>query len=274
MYVFKEKPLVVYLAYEPYGIEYLERFIDNYKKFNSGYDHDFVICFKQFQNNDLIKEWEKKIDIDYIKFDDSGQKDDFDIGSYYRIADKYINRCILFLNTHTRPNVDNWLKIFTNHYSEKKIIAATASYASLSSQFLTFYYKEHTKFQQFRWGLKHLFNVKLFPNPHIRTTGFFIKARDLLSLNFNRNKFIKKIETYYFEVGKKGLTNTSIKNGFELLLVNSENKAFGLNDWTKSQTFFLGKQEKLILIDNRSEEYSKASLEMQKKMTKSSWGNL
>ena len=122
MLVSIKKPIVAYIAYEPFGYKFLSKFIDNYKKFNSGYDHDFVICFKQFQNNDLIKEWEKKIDIDYIKFDDSGQKNDFDIGSYYRIADKYINRCILFLNTHTRPNVDNWLKIFSNYITKKSLI--------------------------------------------------------------------------------------------------------------------------------------------------------
>ena len=274
MYKFKEKPLVAYIAYEPLGIECLERFISNYKKFNSGYEHDLLICFKQFKNNETIRNWDEKISLEYLKFDDSGQNNDFDIGSYFRIADKYPNRHILFLNTHLRPNTNNWLKIFINHYSKKKIIGAFASYASLSSQFLNFYYKQHTKFQQLRWGLKHLINVKLFPNPHIRTSMFFMKASDLLSLNFDRNKFIKKIETIYFEGGRKGLSNISIKSGYDLLLVNSDNQVFELNDWTKSQTFYLGKQEKLIFIDNRTEEYSNASLEDQKKMAKSHWGNI
>ena len=272
MYNFKEKPLVAYIAYEPYGIEYLERFLNNYKKFNSGYDHDLLICFKQFKDNNKIKMWEDRISINYLKFDDSNQNNDFDIGSYFRIAEKYYKRCILFLDTHTRPITNNWLKIFTNHYSEKKIIGATASYASLSSQFLKFYYPQHTKFQQLRWGLKHLINVKLFPNPHIRTTGFFMKASDLLLLNFDRSKFIKKIETNYFEGGRNGLSNISIQNGFELLVVNCANQAFKLSDWSKSQTFCTGNQEKLIFIDNRTEEYTNASFDIKKKMTKSTWG--
>ncbi len=271
MYDFKEKPLVAYIAYEPYGIEYLERFIYNYKKFNSGYEHELLICFKQF-DYEKIKQWENKITIDYLKFDDTGQDNDFDIGSYFRIAEKYPNRCILFLDTHTRPNTNNWLKFFTNHYLRKTIIGATASYASLSSQFLNFYYSQHTKFQQLRWGIKHLINVKLFPNPHIRTTGFFIKAGDLLSLNFDRSKFVKKIETNYFEGGRNGLSNVSIKNGFDLLLVNSENQVFKIKDWPKSQTFCIENQEKLIFIDNRTEEYSNASSEIKKKMTKFTWG--
>ena len=266
-----QKPIVAYIAYEPFGIEYLERFINSYKKFSSGYEHELLICFKQFDVN-KIKEWEKKITINYSKFDDSGQDNDFDIGSYFRIAEKYPNRYILFLGTYTRPNTNNWLKIFTQHYVKKSIIGATASYASLSSQFLNFYYPQHTKLQQLRWGLKHLINVKLFPNPHIRTTGFFMKASDLLSLKFDRSKFVKKIETNYFEGGRNGLSNVALKNGFELLLVNSDNKVFKLKDWAKSQTFCIDDQEKLIFIDNRTEEYSNSSDKEKLKKTKFCWG--
>ena len=44
-------------------------------------------------------------------------------------------------------------------------------------------------------GLETFLHVKLFPNPHIRTTAFFIKAENLLELNVNRKKLIKKINT-------------------------------------------------------------------------------
>jgi hypothetical protein len=60
MYNFKEKPLVAYISYEPLGFENLERFINSYKKFNSGYEHDLLICFKQFDAKKL-SQWERKI---------------------------------------------------------------------------------------------------------------------------------------------------------------------------------------------------------------------
>ena len=99
-----------------------------------------------------------------------------------------------------------------------------------------------------------------------------MKASDLLLLNFDRSKFIKKIETNYFEGGRNGLSNISIQNGFELLVVNCENQVFKLSDWSKSQTFCIGNQEKLIFIDNRTEEYTNASFNIKKKMTKFTWG--
>jgi hypothetical protein len=58
MYFLNQKPIVTYIAYEPYGKNYLFRFIEKYKKYQSGCDHDLVICFKQFSSKNAIKEWE------------------------------------------------------------------------------------------------------------------------------------------------------------------------------------------------------------------------
>ena len=81
MFHFTSKPVVAYVAYEPFGFEYLSRFLERYKKFPSGLDHDLLICFKQFKNKELIEIW-KKIEVPFIEFDDSNQPNDFDIGSY------------------------------------------------------------------------------------------------------------------------------------------------------------------------------------------------
>ena len=275
MYFLSQKPIVAYIAYEPYGKNYLLRFIKKYKKYQSGYDHDLVICFKQFKSKDSIEEWENimiKENIKFIRFDDNSKINDFDIGSYFRISEFFSNRYILFLNTHCRPNSNNWLKIFLNHYENKSVVGAFASMSSLSSQFLKFFFKQHSKFQQIRWGLKHFLHVKLFPNPHIRTTAFFIKAENLLELNINRKKLIKKINTNYFEGGRLGLSNQLLKKGFKLILVNSDDKSFSIDRWKYSETFCLGEQKKLLFIDNRTEEYEKSSTQEKLRRSKFCWG--
>ena len=101
--------------------------------------------------------------------------------------------------------------------------------------------------------------MKLFPNPHIRTTAFFIKAENLLELNVNRKKLIKKINTNYFEGGRFGFSSQLLKKGFKLILVNSDNKSFSIDNWKYSETFCLGEQKKLLFTDNRTEEYEKSS---------------
>ena len=275
MYFLSQKPIVAYIAYEPYGKNYLLRFIKKYKKYQSGYDHDLVICFKQFKSKDSIEEWENimiKENIKFIRFDDNSKINDFDIGSYFRISEFFSNRYILFLNTHCRPNSNNWLKIFLNHYENKSVVGAFASMSSLSSQFLNFFFNQHSKFQQIRWGLKHFLHVKLFPNPHIRTTAFFIKAENLLELNINRKKLIKKINTNYFEGGRLGLSSQLLKKGFKLILVNSDDKSFSIDRWKYSETFCLGEQKKLLFTDNRTEEYEKSSTQEKLRRSKFCWG--
>ena len=144
--------------------------------------------------------------------------------------------------------------------------------SSLSSQFLNFFFNQHSKFQQIRWGLKHFLHVKLFPNPHLRTTAFFIKAENLLELNINRKKLIKKINTNYFEGGRLGLSNQLLKKGFKLILVNSDDKSFSIDRWKYSETFCLGEQKKLLFTDNRTEEYEKSSTQEKLRRSKFCWG--
>ncbi len=268
------KPIVVYLACKPLGIEYLKSFVKNYKYFDSGYDHDLIICFKQFGNYKELDPWKKEISLKFIEFYDDNIQMDYDIGSYLRIAKNYPKRKILFLGTYTVPNKKNWLKIFVNHYSKKTIIGSSGSWASLASQFLNLEYSQYTVFQQMRWGLIHLLKVKLFPNPHIRTTGFFINSDDLLEVKVNKEKLVKKIETNYFESGRNSLSNQLLKKGFRLIIVNSDNKSFDINEWNKSKTFCLDDQEKLIFLDNKTNQFLRASNKIKEKMTKSHWGNI
>lgn len=264
-------PLVVYLAYRPYGSDLLKQFVNNYNFYKSGYDHDLLICFKEF-NKQTMNLWSSYIPNNFIKFFDKHNVNDFDIGSFFRIAEKFPNRLILFLNSFAKPKVNNWLKIFVENYHEKSIVGSHGVYASLSSMFFKFQIKNISKFQSIKYGLKHLIYCPLFPNPHIRTTNFLIKSCDFLSLNVNRKKFDKKIETNYFESGRNSISVQLRKKGFDLYVVNSDNKRFAISEWPNSDTFALGKQSKLVISDHRTAFYEKLSAQKKKEMQKIYWG--
>lgn len=267
-------PIVAYVAYGPFGIEYLKKFLTSYSKYKSGKKHQLLICFKGFCEKKETRKWQKIINYEFIDFFENEEKNDYDIGSYFRIAEKFENRIILFLDTHTRMNCDNWLKIFLDNFKDKRLIGATGSYASISSQFLNFYYRQYSKFQQFRWGLQHLKKFKLFPNPHLRTTAFMLRGSDIIKLNFNRNKFVKKIETNFFESGRNSITIQLQKKGYEIGIVNSDKNFFKIKDWKLSETYCLGEQSKLVFIDNRTDEYKFSSNKERIKMRKFCWGDI
>jgi hypothetical protein len=267
----KKNPLVVYLLYYPILEKTLKDFVRNYTKYKSGYDHELLICFKGFDTNSANK-WRKKILIKFNFFKDYDNRNDFDIGSFFRVAKIHSDRLILFLNSYAYPNCHNWLKILIDNYENNSIVGAHGSYGSISSQCLSFKYKDLSIYQSIKYGLVHFFYCKLFPNPHIRTSNFLINAKDFLGLKVDKNKFVKKIFTNYFESGRFGMSTQLLKKGFKLLIVNSENKKFNVDDWIDSKTAFLKNQEKLVISDHRTREFDLLSNDKKKELINMNWG--
>ena len=266
-----KKPIIVYLSYGGFGIDPILKFIKQYHLFESGTEHELQICLKNHKQSSInfVKE---NINVKCNFIIDDFQNNDYDIGSYFRIAKKFPNRNILFIGTHSYPIKKNWLKIFVDNYVANSILGPSGSCSSISSQHLSFYYKKHSKFQQFRWGLKHFLKVKLFPNPHLRTNCFFLNTDDFLSLKVNNKKFEKKIETNYFESGRGSMTNQFLKRGFKIFVVNSDNKKFEISDWYKSETFCMDAQNKLIISDKQSRIFDVANDQEKKRIMQDCWG--
>jgi hypothetical protein len=267
----KKYPLVVYLLYYPIAQKTLKEFIKSYKKYESGNNHELLICFKGFDSF-YANKWKKKISIKFKFFKDYDDKNDYDIGSFFRVAKIYSDRLILFLNSYAYPNCNNWLKILIDNYENNSVVGAHGSYGSISSQCLSFKYKNLSIYQSIKYGLVHFFYCKLFPNPHIRTSNFLIKAKDFLGLKVDKNKFVKKIFTNYFESGRFGMSNQLLKKGFKLLIVNLENKKFNIHDWINSKTAFLKNQEKLVISDHRTREFDLLSEDKKKELINMNWG--
>lgn len=262
---------VVYLAYEPYKIDNFKKFINNYKYHYSGQKHRLVICFKKFASKKSILEWKKLLKgIKCTTIIDNCKIDDFDFGSYIRIASKYKNKIILFLNSYSYPTVNNWLKLIVKHYDKNTLVGCTATYASLSSSFFGKYYKINI-LKRLMYGFINLFRFPIFPNPHIRSNAFLIKGSDFLSLKFP--KLIKnKLQTNMIESGWLGMTRQLKKKKFRIILASSNGMGLKENDWLNSEVYSFKNQKNLIISDNRTRIYNKLSLKNKKKETKYHWG--
>ena len=91
-----KKPLISYLFTKFDKMDSLINFKENYLKHDSGHIHDLLICFKLFKEEDLRVVKENLKELDYIPFIDEETKNDYDFGSYKRIAEKYKDRDIFF----------------------------------------------------------------------------------------------------------------------------------------------------------------------------------
>lgn len=211
----------------------------------------------------------KKSKIIYI---DPCKLNDYDFGSYYRIALKYSDYQILFLNSHSAPEKKDWLKIISKFANKKTLIGSTASFSSFASNSF-FRHKNENYLTFLKKILLSNFYFSKFPNPHIRTSNFMLYGNEFLKFMENNKITMNKFDTHIIESGKRGLTNYFLKKGFGIFIVNSDSKKFKLNLTFKSQTFCTNNQNKLLISDKHSRLFNDYNFIEKKKMMKRVWGH-
>tara|TARA_B100000767_G_C19659117_1_gene490204 strand:- start:305 stop:1072 length:768 start_codon:yes stop_codon:yes gene_type:complete len=234
----------------------LKNFIKNYKKNNAGIKHNLLICFKLLGEKKISSLKKILNGVNYIEFIDNFPNNDFDFGSYHRVALKYHSHIIFFLNSHSYPLKKNWLKILMLHYNKKSIIGTSGSYESLFSALkLKKLYKFFSYFYRY---VVYKNKFKPFPNPHIRTASFLINGSDFITFIKNHT-FLKKEDTWCAESGINSLTNFFKNKKYKIFIVNSDGMKFTENFWKFSETYNYQNQSKSLISDKHSRKYLKLS---------------
>ena len=237
--------------------EKLINFIKYYKKNKSGLNHTLVICYKLLNIIEIIKTRKYLKNIKYIEFIDPIKKNDWDFGSYKRVSKLFYNKEILFMNSHSYPTCNNWLKKLFHFKKKDTVIAPTASYESLVDS-IKLKNKFHKIIRYLIRKYKFKKNFDEFPNPHIRTSSFLINSK--LFFNFIKFKQLRnKEDTLKIESGKNSLTNYLKKKGIATYVVNSDGKKFEEKDWKLSETYCHLNKNKSIISDKHSRKYLKLS---------------
>lgn len=265
-----EKVIVCYLITKFDNVDSLKNFVLNYISNKSGKSHDLLICFKQLNKDQIKKSKDILKNLNYEVYNDNFDYNDYDLGSYKRVAQAYPSRIIFFLNGNSYPNCNNWLKVLVDNYDTQSIIGTSASnlshYSSLKLKkfykFLSFYFKLN----------KYKKNFNPFPNPHIRTTGFLIKSDDFLSF-ISQKDLINKEDAWIIESGKNGLTNYFKTKGFKIYVVNKDGDKFSEKNWKFSETFNYLSQKKSLISDNHTRKYLYATKTEKDNFQKETWGD-
>jgi hypothetical protein len=111
----------MFTPHDPKGVFF--NFLKNYQKYKAGTEHQLAICYKNFTNKEinLYRDKLKKKNIKHIEFIDPEIKNDYDFGSYIRFAKLHTEHLIFFMNCHSYPIVQNWLKLIKKNYKKKNI---------------------------------------------------------------------------------------------------------------------------------------------------------
>ena len=147
-------------------------------------------CFKLLGNDKITQFSPILKSLKYKIFKDSNNLNDFDFGSYKRVAKEFPNRDILFLNSHSYPICNNWLKMLMKYKNKNTLIGSSASCESIleSIKFKKIYKIFYYLYKLYKFK-KHF---PKFPNPHLRTSSFLITGElllDYLDKRIIKNKF-------------------------------------------------------------------------------------
>ena len=255
------KPIVCYLYTSFDNINSLQDFKKNYLKFDSGINHELIICFKLLTSQQIQDTIGELNGINFKTYIDPNDINDFDFGTYKRIAKLNKDKQIFFLNSHSYPICDNWLLKLINNSGNDSLIGTSASCESLLDSFSL---KKKYKIFSYLFkknALKKKFSS--FPSPHIRTSSFLINAN--LFLDYLKDMTItSKEDAWEIESGKKSLTNYFKRKNLNIYVVNSDGKKFEENNWKLSETYNYLNQSKSIISDKHTRKYD--SLDIKEKL--------
>ncbi|MBZ9656089.1 glycosyltransferase family 2 protein [Phyllobacterium lublinensis] len=108
-----------------------------------------------------------------------------------------------------------------------------------------------------------------FPNPHIRSTAFLVRRKDLLAVTLEDKG---KIACCKFESGTEGLSISMMRQGLELLVVGADGVGYSMEQWPTCGAFRSGNQSNLLASDNQTDSYNGYSAEEKLAHRIMSWG--
>ena len=271
---------VVHLVRQSNDVSAFSDFLDSYRRFPAGVAHDLLIVFKGFSSPDAWVPYEALLA--HVPHKRTRMLDfGYDVRPYVKVAREYPYRHFLFLNSFSQVLVPGWLEML---YSQVRrpgvgIVGATGSHQSNASDYHVFKndrpnlpaYKRALLplYRYLRYTLTIRGHFPGFPNYHIRTNAFMI-ARDVMA-RLRTELVLRKWHAYRFESSNEGMTRQIMAKGLLPLVVGADGRGYKPADWHEARTFWISRQENLIISDNQTRAYDKASPELRDRLAFHAW---
>ena len=259
-------------------LDVLARFLTSYRRFHAGCPHKLVFLLKGFEEGAQpgLDQLLAVVPHARIACPDRG----FDLGSYFYGSSRVEERLVMFTNSYSVLQGEDWLAKLTTAYCQPRVglVGATGSWESLAS---VHWQTRPDKTAPWRSRLRaHGRTVALglplsalfpaFPNPHLRTNGFMLARRDFLAL---QPRILRtKLNAWSFESGRRSMTRQILERGLDVRVVARDGSTFGPADWIESNTFWQSCQENLLIQDNRTIAYEQGNTDLQTRWSRAAWG--
>jgi hypothetical protein len=245
---------LLYLARgaEPDHLIRFDRFLQSYRRFAAGADHELFVIYKGFRNDAELGAaralWSSEQHTPIFTSDAA-----FDLGAYAEALPHVPRDRLCFLNTNSEIRCEGWLGKLAVNLDQPRVgvVSATGSFESLIPL--------DPRFPR-------------FPNVHIRSNAFMmdreIATRVLLTL-----KIADKLDAYFAESGPNGITRQIFEMGLMALVVGCNGRGYQPAAWGLSETFRQGIQSNLLVHDNVTRTFENLPWREKKSVAASTWGD-
>lgn len=280
---------VIYLSYVPYGVSYFANFLESYSQHETGASHSLIIVFNGFSNQNELLPFTKLIKSYSINHELIFAKSKFDIDVYYYVATRYSTfSSFVFLNTYSTILADKWLYYLSSNLLKNNVGCVSATGAWGDFRHRDDYLEAIGRLKRFIFRLVDIkkviyFKFNFYPqvDVHLRTNAFMIDRELFLSivrpkvkpliLSFLFGLNAKKLRSFCFEHGMNSFSKQLIERGYLLQLVDKFGNGVNIEDWAKSNIFWSGMQENLLIKDNQTSKYELANSSERKLMRYAAW---
>ncbi len=274
---------VAHLVRAKNGLDPLVQFLDSYRKYPAGVDHDLLMLFKGFPEQKIPEEYEnvlREFSHRRLHVKDWG----FDITSYFKAATSIRADYFCFLNSFSIVLAKDWLSKL--HHAVIRpgvgVAGATGSYQGICPDWRVAR-DAGDLFGRPRWKQTFLnfplvarlntfqrsISIPYYPNPHVRTNAFMLRRETMLSL---RPKLtLTKGQAYRFESGKSGMTRQILEMGKTACVVGRDGSVYDMKEWKTSNTFWISEQQNLLISDNQTRRYQQAGGRSRRMYTWFAW---
>lgn len=256
------RPVVTYLLWAPLGESHVDAFVESYREFAAGIDHELVVAASGDGPQSPVETLlEKFAGIEHTVERFEGQRTD--LKTYRELINRRPESTeFVFCNSYARALAPDWVRILVGPLADPQvgIVGPGGSY--------------ETPVNSVRWLLGiplYIRTYTSFPNPHVRTSCFAISRASVEAIDWPTT-LTEKRDAYELEGGRKSLTRQLQAKGLRPVVVGRDGVTYELEDWEASGTFRADEQRNLLVADLRTDNFDDGDAAERARLAKYAWG--
>ncbi len=273
---------LVYLAWAPLGLAPLREFLRSYHHHPAGAKHQLIVVLNGAERNEPVNADGGSAGGEALRTSLLAELGDYehrlielerpmlDLPAYGLAARQLEHERVCFLNSYSTIVADDWLGQLSQALDDANVGVAGAT-GSWESQAEWIRGKPVYWLYQLAMLPRARRDYPRFPNPHIRTTAFMLDRTLLLETGFERAT--DKRDTYLLESGPHSFTRQITERGLRPVVVGRDSRAYDIEEWAASATYRAGGQRNLLIADNRTRDWERASPRLRRQLSRDAWGH-